>query len=75
MKKLINVSLGDWHNDKPTKAQLDYIRHIWEESEWPLQPFTGKTKGEAAEWIDKNRYYAYHSMPEESEELESWGDR
>lgn len=51
-----------WHDDKPTKAQLDYIRHIWEESEIPLPPFTGTTKKEAAEWIDKNRYWAYHSV-------------
>ncbi len=74
MIKLVNASLKDWHGDKPTKAQLDYIKHIWEESEWPLKPFTGKTKGEAAEWIEKNRYYASHTMLGYDDEHGDWGD-
>ena len=64
----------DWRDDKPTKRQLDYIKHIWAESEWPLKPFTGKTRGEAAKWIDENRYYAYHSMLGYDEEHDDWGD-
>lgn len=62
--KFVNTSLkniGNWREDPPTQSQLDYIKHIWEESNVPLKPFTGKTKGEAAEWIAKNRYCGYHS--------------
>ena len=57
--------INDWHKDKPTKAQLDYIKRIYQESEMPLPPFTGKTKGEAAQWIDTNRYHAYHRTENE----------
>ena len=59
--KIKNPFLKDWHDDPPTKQQLDYIKHIWEECEYPLPPFTGKTKGEAAIWIDKNKRWAYCS--------------
>lgn len=52
--------VNNWKDEPATKTQLDYIKHIWQESDVPLPPFTGKTKGEAAEWIDKNRYWAYH---------------
>ena len=72
--KVITKNPNDWRNDRPTQAQLDYIKHIWEESEWPLKPFTGKTKGEAADWINKNRYYVCHSILGYDETHDDWGD-
>jgi len=45
----------NWHDDAPTQGQLDYIRRIFRESDQPIPPFTGKTKGEAALWISKYR--------------------
>lgn len=62
--KFVNTSLKNirtWQDDPPSQSQLDYIKYIWEESDMPLNPFTGKTKGEAAEWIAKNRYYGRRS--------------
>ena len=51
--------VNSWRSEPATKNQLEYIKRIWNESDMPLQPFTGKTKGEAAKWIDENRYKAY----------------
>lgn len=47
--------------DPPTKAQLNFIKLIWKESDMPLKPFVGKTKGEAAAWIIENRHRVYHN--------------
>lgn len=61
MEMFISSSFDKWKDDKPTQSQLEYIRHILEESGIPLPPFEGKTKGEAAEWIEKNRHRASHN--------------
>ena len=50
-----------WKEEPASEAQLKYIQYIQEASDIPLPEFTGKTKGEAAEWIDENRYWAYHT--------------
>jgi len=60
-----NISLNSlrpsrkWHDDPPTESQMRYIARIFEEAEMPIPEFTGKTKGEAAAWIEKNRYVNY----------------
>ena len=59
-----NESLIQHKQDPPTQAQLDYIKHIWHESDHPLHPFTGKTRLEASKWIEKNKYWAYRSYEE-----------
>lgn len=48
----------------PTKEQMDYIKHIWNESNHPLPPFTGKTRIEASQWITKNKHWAYQEDKE-----------
>lgn len=42
-----------WRDDPVTDKQLEMIRNMDDFSEWPLPPFTGTTKGEASDYIDK----------------------
>lgn len=42
-----------WRNDPITEKQKAMISDMMEFSEYPLQKFTGKTKGEASDYIDK----------------------
>ena len=41
-----------WRDDPVTEKQLEMIKNMHEFSDWPLPKFTGKTKGEAADYID-----------------------
>lgn len=42
-----------WRDDPATEKQLEMIGDIRESSDWPLPLFTGKTKGEASDYIDR----------------------
>lgn len=42
-----------WKEEQPTKKQLRFIAALMELSEFTLPPFTGTTKGDAADYIDK----------------------
>ena len=42
-----------WRNDPVTEKQLKMITDMIEFSEFPLPKFTGKTKGEASDYINK----------------------
>ena len=67
MKKPIDKtgkSFSDWKAEPASQKQLDYIKEMNEFSDFPLPRFTGNTKGEAAEYIDK-----YIKLSHES----SWG--
>lgn len=50
-----------WMNEPATEKQLAYILEMQEFSEFPLPKFEGKTKGEAAEYIDKHIKEAHTS--------------
>lgn len=52
----------DWHEDTVTPAQLIMIQRIIRESDIPLPPFEGKTKGQAAVWIEQNKERARRSI-------------
>lgn len=43
----------NWKKERVTQKQLDYISDIIERSIYPIDPFYGTTKEEAAKWIDK----------------------
>lgn len=48
-----------WRELEPTKKQLDFIKYI-QEYAFPVRPtFEGKTRGEAADFIDKYAKYAF----------------
>lgn len=50
-----------WKDEPATEKQLQYIREMQEFSEFPLPKFDGKTKGEAADYIDKYAKTAHES--------------
>lgn len=45
--------MNDWRNDPHTEKQLNLILEMHEFSEIPLPEYTGKTKGDAADFINK----------------------
>ena len=45
--------MADWRNDPATKKQLAYIEEMQEFSDFPIPRFTGSTKGEASDYIDR----------------------
>lgn len=61
----------NWRSDPVTKKQKVYIEEMQEFSEFPLPPFTGKTKGEAADYIDRYIKTAHERILEHHED---WGD-
>ena len=54
--------MTDWRIDKPTQKQLDYIRDLNEFSDYPLPPFKGNTKGEAADYIERYAKIAHENV-------------
>lgn len=52
----------DWRKETITEKQLKYIHEMQENSEYHLPDFTGTTKGEASEYIDKYSKLAHESM-------------
>ena len=61
----------DWRSDPATDKQKAYIAEMQEFSKIPLPPFTGKTKGEAADYIDRHIKTAHERILEHHED---WGD-
>ena len=53
--------MNSWRDKKPTAKQLELIEEMEEYSDFPLPPFTGKTRGEAYTWIQKNWKLAHES--------------
>lgn len=51
----------DWKNKPITEKQQKLIAEMNEFSSYPLPDFNGKTRGEAAGWIDKNMKLAHTS--------------
>lgn len=52
----------NWRDDKATEKQLRYIAEMQEFSEYVLPDFTGTTKGEAADYIDKWNKLAHKTL-------------
>lgn len=61
-----------WPEDRVTEKQLAYIEELQEFSEYPLPPFTGETKQEAKEYIDKYWKLAHEKIYNPHEDA---GDR
>jgi len=45
--------MADWRNDPVTEKQLAYIQEMQGFSDFPIPRFTGTTKGEASDYIDR----------------------
>ena len=56
--------MTDWRLKEPTEKQLQHIQEMQEFSEFPLPPFKGHTRGEAADYINKYSKQAHE---------ETWG--
>ena len=54
--------MSDWRAEKATEEQLALIADMMEFSEMPIPVFTGTTKGEAADYINKWMGTAHESM-------------
>ena len=50
-----------WRDEPATKKQLKYISEMQEFSEFQLPKFEGKTKGDAADYIDRYSKQAHTS--------------
>ncbi len=53
--------MSNWRNDPITNKQEAYIQEMNEFSEFPLPAFTGTTKGEAYDYINKYSASAHES--------------
>lgn len=45
--------MSDWRDDPATEKQLACIMEMQEFSDFPIPRFTGSTKGEASDYIDR----------------------
>lgn len=65
-----------WRDDPVTERQLEYIWQMQEDAGMngaiPLPEFTGRTKGEASDWINANKGKQYEAFMSEHEDA---GDR
>ena len=51
-----------WRDDPITEKQMEYIQDMMEFTAYPIPNFTGKTKGEAADYIDKYGKLAHEDV-------------
>ncbi len=52
----------NWRKEPITEKQEKLIAEMCEMSEFPLEQFTGTTKGEASDWIDRNMKKAHETV-------------
>lgn len=60
-------SFTDWKNEPATDKQLTYIAEMQEFSAFPIPKFTGTTKGEACNYVEK---YSIMSNKDDSDMIE-----
>lgn len=66
--------MADWRSDPATEKQLAYIQEMQEFSDYPLPRFTGSTKGEASDYIDRWSAIA-HEAADSNSHGDNYGDR
>lgn len=54
--------MNEWRKQPITKKQKEYISDMQEFSDYPLPKFTGTTKGEASDYIEKYREFAHENV-------------
>jgi hypothetical protein len=64
----------NWRNDPVTDKQRKYIAEMMEFSEFPIPKFTGKTKCEASDYIEKWSKQAHQGFDYDSQG-DNFGDR
>lgn len=66
--------MADWRTDPATKKQLAYIQEMQEFSDFPIHQFTGSTKGEASDYIDRWSKTAHEAFDYQGHG-DNYGDR
>ena len=52
----------NWREKEPTQKQIEYIQSMMEFSGYPIPRFTGTTRGEASDYIDKYEKIAHENV-------------
>lgn len=68
------MKMADWRTDPATKKQLAYIQEMQEFSDFPIPQFTGSTKGEASDYIDRWSKTAHEAFDYQGHG-DNYGDR
>lgn len=66
--------MADWRTNPATKKQLAYIQEMQEFSDFPIPQFTGSTKGEASDYIDRWSKTAHEAFDYQGHG-DNYGDR
>lgn len=64
----------NWRDDPATEKQLAYIEEMHEFSAFPIPAFTGTTKGEACDFIDRWSKVAHEGF-DFAGHADNFGDR
>lgn len=62
----------NWQNDTVTEKQINYIKEMNEFSDFPIPKFTGKTKGEASDYIDRYQKLAHERFDQNEDMYGDW---
>ena len=52
----------NWREKEPTQKQIECIKSMMEFSDYPIPRFTGTTRGEASDYIDKYGKIAHENV-------------
>lgn len=63
-----------WRDEPATRKQLAYIQDMHEFSDFPIPAFTGNTKGEASDYINRWSKRAHEAFDFRSDG-DNYGDR
>lgn len=63
----------NWRNDPVTEKQINYIKEMNEFSDFPIPKFTGKTKGEASDYINRYQKLAHERFDPNEDMYGDWG--
>lgn len=66
--------MTDWRSDPATEKQKAYIEEMQEFSDFPIPSFTGSTKGEASDYIERWSKTA-HEAADFYGHADNYGDR
>lgn len=66
------IMTHNWRNDKITEKQMNYIIEMNEFSDFPLPVFSGTTKGEASDYINKYQQLAHERFDSNEDMYGNW---
>ena len=66
------IMAHNWRNDKITEKQMNYIIEMNEFSDFHLPVFSGTTKGEASDYINKYQQLAHERFNSNEDMYGNW---